>query len=130
MFAWLKSLFCHKPNIVRVPEDGAVGDLAYPDEFASITAAMRSNTAILGKARERPECCRKYWGEADGYGVVIFGGCLLNPIGSPMITCVKCGNKRCPKATDCDLDCSGSNLPGQKGSVYGLRFGWNSDNVA
>ena len=41
MFAWLKSLFCHKSNIVRVPEDGAAGDLAYPDEFAARTAAMR-----------------------------------------------------------------------------------------
>lgn len=48
MFKWLKSLFCHKPNIVRVPGDGAVGDLAYPDKFAAITAALRSN-AIVGE---------------------------------------------------------------------------------
>lgn len=35
-----------------------------------------------------------------------------------MVVCVKCGNKRCPHATDCALACSGSNEPGQKGSVY------------
>lgn len=35
-----------------------------------------------------------------------------------MVVCVKCGNKRCPHATDCDLPCTGSNEPGQKGSVY------------
>ncbi len=35
-----------------------------------------------------------------------------------MILCSKCGNKRCPHATDHELDCTGSNDPGQKGSVY------------
>lgn len=34
------------------------------------------------------------------------------------IICTTCGNKRCPKATDHDLECSGSNEPGQKGSYY------------
>jgi Lar family restriction alleviation protein len=36
-----------------------------------------------------------------------------------MIVCPVCGNKRCPKATDHHLDCTGSNEPGQTGSVYG-----------
>jgi hypothetical protein len=35
-----------------------------------------------------------------------------------MITCVTCGNKRCPKASNHALECTGSNAPGQKGSVY------------
>lgn len=35
-----------------------------------------------------------------------------------MLLCPLCGNKRCPKATDHDLPCSGSNEPGQKGSCY------------
>ena len=35
-----------------------------------------------------------------------------------MILCQACGNKRCPKATDCRLECTGSNAPGQKGSSY------------
>jgi hypothetical protein len=36
-----------------------------------------------------------------------------------MIVRTICGNKRCPKASDHDLPCSGSNKPGQTGSVYG-----------
>lgn len=35
-----------------------------------------------------------------------------------MILCGECGNKRCPKASDHDLDCTDSNEPGQPGSVY------------
>lgn len=35
-----------------------------------------------------------------------------------MVVCATCGNKRCPHATDCALPCSGSNEPGQKGSMY------------
>jgi hypothetical protein len=35
-----------------------------------------------------------------------------------MIVCPTCGNKRCPKASDHDLTCTGSNGAGQPGSVY------------
>ena len=35
-----------------------------------------------------------------------------------MILCSECGNKRCPKASDHDLDCTDSNDPDQTGSVY------------
>lgn len=35
-----------------------------------------------------------------------------------MILCPVCGNKRCPKASDHALACTGSNEPGQPGSVY------------
>lgn len=35
-----------------------------------------------------------------------------------MIVCTECGNKRCPKASDHALACTGSNEPGQDGSVY------------
>lgn len=35
------------------------------------------------------------------------------------IVCGTCGNKRCPKASDCALDCTGSNASGQAGSVFG-----------
>ena len=38
---------------------------------------------------------------------------------SAMIVCAKCGNKRCPHATDHGNECTNSNAPGQKGSVYG-----------
>lgn len=35
-----------------------------------------------------------------------------------MFVCLTCGNKRCPKATDHRLTCTGSNEPGQPGSAY------------
>lgn len=37
---------------------------------------------------------------------------------SQMIVCPNCGNKRCPKATDHNHRCTGSNEPGQAGSRY------------
>lgn len=48
---------------------------------------------------------------------------ITNEWGAPldrsvMILCPKCGNKRCPHASDHDLECTGSNEPGQKGSIY------------
>ena len=38
---------------------------------------------------------------------------------SLMILCPKCGCKRCPHASDHMLQCTNSNEPNQKGSVYG-----------
>jgi len=35
-----------------------------------------------------------------------------------MILCPECGNKRCPKATDHEFKCTGSNEPMQPGSMY------------
>lgn len=35
-----------------------------------------------------------------------------------LFLCSTCGNKRCPRATDHRLPCSGSNDPGQPGSNY------------
>lgn len=37
-----------------------------------------------------------------------------------MILCPKCGNKRCPHATDHRLVCTNSNDSGQLGSRYGV----------
>lgn len=49
-------------------------------------------------------------------------GCqACNPemIGKWFFVCQKCGNKRCPHATDHALACTNSNEPGQVGSAYG-----------
>lgn len=46
----------------------------------------------------------------DGFEVPISG--LI------MVLCLTCGNKRCPKASDHELECTGSNKSGQKGSIY------------
>lgn len=35
-----------------------------------------------------------------------------------MRLCPTCGNKRCPKATDHNLECTNSNEPNQDGSIY------------
>lgn len=45
-------------------------------------------------------------------------GDWMNAMSRPFIVCVVCGNKRCPKATDHNNDCTGSNEPGQTGSAY------------
>lgn len=37
----------------------------------------------------------------------------------PFIVCETCGNKRCPRATYHDHECTRSNEPGQAGSMYG-----------
>ena len=46
----------------------------------------------------------------------------LSPFGRMLarkfIVCSICGNKRCPKATDHNLECTGSNASGQPGSDY------------
>ena len=46
-------------------------------------------------------------------------GCrLCNPDAWWMVLCAKCGNKRCPHATNHNLECTNSNAPGQVGSIY------------
>lgn len=71
-----------------------------------------------------PICCRKHWEEAtDKHASAMPLGdnnfALMNPIGMPFMVCKTCGNKRCPKATDCELACTNSNESGQEGSIYG-----------
>jgi hypothetical protein len=45
-------------------------------------------------------------------------GSPISPLAWRMILCPTCGNKRCPKATHHDNECTGSNEPGQEGSNY------------
>lgn len=46
-------------------------------------------------------------------------GChACNPRAAWFVVCDVCGCKRCPHATAHELDCSGSNLSGQKGSRW------------
>lgn len=48
--------------------------------------------------------------------------CCLNETGFRhlfrMVLCPECGNKRCPRASNHELKCTGSNEPGQEGSFY------------
>ena len=54
-------------------------------------------------------------------GACICWRCLAerNEVAAFMVLCPTCGCKRCPKASDHRLKCTGSNEPGQPGSVYG-----------
>jgi hypothetical protein len=65
------------------------------------------------------DCCRKHWQEDHHVSAMRFGDVLMNPVGMGMMLCKTCGYKRCPRATDCSLECTWSNEPGQKGSIYG-----------
>jgi Zn finger protein HypA/HybF involved in hydrogenase expression len=38
-----------------------------------------------------------------------------------MIVCPKCGNKRCPHATNHNMDCTDSNAVDQEGSRYSTK---------
>ncbi len=71
------------------------------------------NTSPNETYPEYPCVCHKCIKEKD----------LRNEMGFPlssgqMIVCPDCGNKRCPRASDHELDCTGSNEPGQKGSIF------------
>ena len=74
-------------------------------------------------SHSQPCNCRKCLqarGEMLSYSV---GTTLLNMPGPNkgfygMVVCPKCGNKRCPHATDHNNACTNSNEPGQEGSIY------------
>lgn len=66
---------------------------------------VENHTAVLTRKSEGKCCCHRCLRE---HGLVrVF-----------MVLCPECGNKRCPKASDHNLACTGSNEPGQPGSVY------------
>ncbi len=55
----------------------------------------------------------------EGYWI---GKMFLPAESGRMILCEKCGNKRCPHATDHRNACTGSNESGQPGSAYGVML--------
>jgi len=66
------------------------------------------------------ECgCRKCLRKLDKTNPeFLFSDLLIPREFTVMALCEICGNKRCPHATDHELECTGSNEPGQKGSYY------------
>jgi hypothetical protein len=71
-------------------------------------------TILVGPKAGACECrrCIDEWDTANEVSNTIELG------NARFIVCEFCGNKRCPHATDHRLDCTNSNAPGQKGSVY------------
>lgn len=87
--------------------DGGKGSGARPFSVDNETFANNWDS-IFGKKLKPANMtldCHRCYKEAD---------CLVDK----MILCPKCGNKRCPCASDHRLACTGSNEPGQPGSVY------------
>ena len=71
------------------------------------------------KERDAAQCCHDCWAQyvrrlPDDAPFSL----RLQP---GMILCPFCGNKRCPSATYHRNRCTGSNEPGQRGSVYQAR---------
>jgi len=92
------------------------------DEHASVEGAAQKNSDVtrceVGNQDGSARCeCHRCIAEKGLTGVELFGIALpLNAC--KMIVCGDCGNKRCPKASDHGNACTGSNDPGQPGSIY------------
>lgn len=68
-------------------------------------------------SRPSGECgCRQCRRDRDEHQM--FGSVKVPAEAYTFIVCEKCGNKRCPHATDHRHDCTNSNAPGQAGSAY------------
>lgn len=76
-----------------------------------------SRTLANGQEDEIYVCCHKCVVEKN---MTVPGFRDLLITASFMILCPECGNKRCSKASDHELPCTGSNDSGQPGSVYGV----------
>lgn len=72
---------------------------------------------MISGTETRCEChaCIKEFNTTSGSSGIL-GNLPLSA--TKMILCPKCGNKRCPRASNHRLECTGSNAPGQPGSVY------------
>ena len=82
--------------------DGGKGSKARP---LSVTQEEYNNRWEYIFGRDKNLDCHRCYEEA---GVLV----------ERMILCPICGNKRCPRASTHELNCTGSNAPGQSGSVY------------
>lgn len=101
--------------------------------LSRLASAKRSFEQAPAEAEQHPEWCdcshctptaaERLWPDNCGNCHACLEG-VNDPVtgfpvkASRMILCPKCGNKRCPKATDHRLECTDSNEPGQPGSCY------------
>jgi hypothetical protein len=90
----------------------AVATYHSPELQARRTEVINAGLAAIRARLEQPEqdvaryCCHSCFKAS--------GGVMLDR----MILCSECGNKRCQKASDHNFSCTGSNEPGQWGSIY------------
>lgn len=85
-------------------------DPDWPRRVALAALVALPSEADIAGSDNCGRCHRCLDGKLDDYGYPI----RL----SRFIVCPDCGNKRCPKASDHKFACTGSNEPGQPGSVY------------
>lgn len=69
----------------------------------------------MGEPEFNRYCCDRCWKRYINENRAVW------PFPDRMIVCETCGNKRCPKATDHNQTCTGSNEPGQPGSRYSAK---------
>lgn len=138
-----KYLGCHFTDGVRVvlADEGRPGDRLYqmsiastPEEIAEVLGADPVGHAGDGKLSDNEiQGIRAMASRLEGQSLRVVQPCYCSKCddarvqrelaeGKPSFpyfqVCPVCGNKRCPKGTDHDLECTGSNEPGQKGSRY------------
>ena len=97
------------------PRPKSVDHMTFSDNWDAIFGKEKKHTVVEGCG------CRKCLEESDKITTVTVAGALVTIPSGPgigMIVCPKCGNKRCPRATDHRYECTGSNDPGQEGSIY------------
>lgn len=80
--------------------------------------ARRSAEYCLAGARAFPDAAGCMLCDSAKRAALAAASGWFLPGQSGLIVCVVCGNKRCPKATDHTLACTGSNEPNQPGSAY------------
>lgn len=79
--------------------------------------------SLEAKAVDGADCGRCHKCLSGKVAFVALGSIEIPVTAARMVLCPICGCKRCPKATDCLLECTDSNEPGQAGSVYGIPRG-------
>ncbi len=89
---------------------GAHEDASKPETATSRIFDKDVCNKCFDAEAKRDLCCHKCRTASPAHPV-------FKPL-TRMIVCPTCGNKRCPKASDHDLICTGSNEPGQPGSIY------------
>lgn len=104
-------------------EVAPVRDLGSAEAFVSdgavyaLTSEQRDELRRMARAQKLKTCCLRHLEESTESWPHL----EMWQARSRMMLCSDCGNKRCPRATDCGLACTGSNEPNQPGSVYQYR---------
>ena len=97
---WRELAEAYLKNCSRVPRN---------KKIASFRRRERRRQVLDSNCKNCLKCHEKFPRTAENF--------FDHPL-NRMTLCSTCGNKRCPRATDHDNACTGSNEPGQPGSNY------------